>query len=220
MYPNILPRRLIIFVRKPVSTLKCSEPDCYATIKNISINSNNLAGRLSSMSPEQLFRCSVQSGLANMSWDEFNGTVVSAGCGLPDTKAQIRNPYTGVGAFTVGNYTNSGVQYSPTTGTILVLNFAECIQLTEEYYAPGSLGSFNLQMTLRVQNNHYDTWDETTGHELVIITLNSGVCVNERGTSSTFLSLLTKQDVWILFNNNPIPILKSDAWLEVYFSIA
>ena len=147
------------------------------------------------MSSEQLFRCSVQSGLANMSWDEFNGTVVSAGCGLPDTKAQIRNPYTGVGAFTLGNYTNSGVQYSPTTGTILVLNFAECIQLTEEYYAPGSLGSFNLQMTLRVQNNHYDDWDETTGHELVIIPLNSGVFVNERGTSSTFLSLLTKQDV-------------------------
>ena len=50
-------------------------------------------------------------------------------------------------------------------------------------------------MTLRVQNNHYDTWDETTGHELVIIPMNSGVFVNERGTSSTFLSLLTKQDV-------------------------
>ena len=50
-------------------------------------------------------------------------------------------------------------------------------------------------MTLRVQNNHYDTWDETTGHELVIIPLNSGVFVNERGTSSTFLILLTKQDV-------------------------
>ena len=63
-------------------------------------------------------------------------------------------------------------------------------------------------MTLRVQNNHYDTWDETTGHELVIIPLNSGVFVNERGTSSTFLSLLTKQDVWILSNNSLIPILK------------
>ena len=50
-------------------------------------------------------------------------------------------------------------------------------------------------MTLRVQNNHYDTWDEATGHELVIITMNYGVLVNERGTSSTFLSLLPKQDV-------------------------
>mgnify|MGYP000907415519 FL=1 len=190
-----IPDKLIVFVRKPVSTLKCSEPDCYATIKNISINFNNLAGLLSSMSPEQLFRCSVQSGLANMSWDEFSGTVVSAGCGAADSTAQIRSSFSGVGSYLDGTTAKTGVQYSPTTGTILVLNFAECIQLTEEYYAPGSLGSFNLQMTLRVQNNHYDTWDETTGHELVIIPLNSGVFVNERGTSSTFLSLLTKQDV-------------------------
>jgi len=78
----------------------------------------------------------------------------------------------------------------------LVLNFGEIIQLTEEYYAPGSLGTFNLQVTVRAQNNHYDSWTtEQTQHELVIIPLSSGVFVNERGTSSTFLSLLTKQDV-------------------------
>ena len=32
-------------------------------------------------------------------------------------------------------------------------------------------------------------------YEMIIIPINSGVFVNERGTSSTFLSLLTKQDV-------------------------
>ena len=48
---------------------------------------------------------------------------------------------------------NPGIQYIPTTGTILVLNFAEVIQLTEELYAPGSLGSFNLQLQVTVQNN-------------------------------------------------------------------
>ena len=116
-----------------------------------------------------------------MSWDEFSGTVVSAGCGAADTRAQIRSSFSGVGSDIDGTTATTGVQYSPTTGTTLVLNFAECIQLTGEYYAPGSLGSFNLQMTLRVQNNHYDTWDETTGHELVIIPMNSGVLVNEGG---------------------------------------
>ena len=88
------------------------------------------------MSPEQLFRCSVQSGLANMSWDEFSGTVVSAGSGPPDSTSQIRSPFTGVGSYLDGAVAKSGVQYSPTTGTILVLNFAERIQLTEEYYSP------------------------------------------------------------------------------------
>ena len=46
----------------------------------------------------------------------------------------------------------------PTTGSILVLNFAEVIQLTEEYYAPGSLGSFNLQRQVTVQNKQNVAW--------------------------------------------------------------
>ena len=73
-------------------------------------------------------------------------------------------------------------------------NFAEVIQLTEEYYAPGSLGSFNLQLSVVAQNNTYVAWAENSA-ELVIMPMNCGVFVNEKGTSSTFLSLLTKQDV-------------------------
>ena len=85
-----------------------------------------------------------------------------------------------------------------------MLNFAEVIQLTEEYYAPGSLGSFNLQVRLEAQSNHYDTWlTATEQHEMVIIPMNSGVFVNERGTSSTFLFLLTKQDVLDALQQQP-----------------
>ncbi|MFM7986679.1 MAG: hypothetical protein ACKPKO_45925, partial [Candidatus Fonsibacter sp.] len=36
---------------------------------------------------------------------------------------------------------------------------------------------------------------QTHTYELIIMPMNSGAFVNERGTSSTFLSLLTKQDV-------------------------
>jgi hypothetical protein len=159
------------------------------------LNFNNLAGLLSSMSPEQLYRNSVQSGLANMSWDEFSGHMISVS-GQRSSHAKLRSTYTGVGPYQIdaSSHPEPGFQYSPTTGTILVLNFAECIQLTEEYYAPGSLGSFNLQLSVRVQNNHYNTWP-TNSYELVVMPMNSGVFVNERGTSSTFLSLLTKQDV-------------------------
>ena len=114
--------------------------------------------------------------------------------------AVTRSPYSGVGSNLVGGRTNPGVQYVPTTGTILVLNFAEVIQLTEEYYAPGSLGTFNLQITVQAQNNQNEDW---TAYELVIMTLNSGVFVNERGTSSTFLSLLTKQDVLDALQQQP-----------------
>jgi hypothetical protein len=99
-------------------------------------------------------------------------------------------PYSGLGA-SIGR---AGVKQIPTTGSILVLNFGEVIQLTDEYYAPGSLGTFNLQLQLEVINNHKVNW-AANEVELVIIPINSGVFCNERGTSSTFISLLTKQDV-------------------------
>ncbi|MFM7984936.1 MAG: major capsid protein V20 domain-containing protein, partial [Candidatus Fonsibacter sp.] len=113
--------------------------------------STNQAGLLSSMTPEQLLRNSVQGGLANMSWDEFSGSMTSC-CGKYDgiAAAVQRSGFNRVGpnlAKTRGP--NPGVQYVPTTGTILVLNFGEVIQLTEEYYAPGSLGTFNLQLTVQ-----------------------------------------------------------------------
>ena len=48
----------------------------------------------------------------------------------------------------------------PTVGSMVVLNFAEVIQLTEDYYAPGSLGSFNLQVTVNVANNQAEAFRE------------------------------------------------------------
>ena len=47
---------------------------------------------------------------------------------------------------------------------------------------------------MQAQNNQNEEW-AANSYELVNMTLNSGVFVNERGTSSTFLSLLSKQDV-------------------------
>ncbi|MFM7980316.1 MAG: major capsid protein V20 domain-containing protein, partial [Candidatus Fonsibacter sp.] len=140
----------------------CGDTDSYLTIKNISINFNNQAGLLSSMTPEQLYRNSIQSGLANMSWDEFCGSVIScSGVRESPQSPHPYGPYIGLGANLKGPdraESNPGIQYVPTTGSILVLNFAEVIQLTKELYAPGSLGSFNLQLQVTVQNNQNVTW--------------------------------------------------------------
>ena len=195
-----IPDKLIICVRKPVATLKPYDADNYASIQRISINWNNQAGLLSSMNAQQLFRNSVQSGLANMSWDEFCGSTMGPTGTFDQTDvSDVRNIFAGQGANLSlgGGITgcgNTGVQMVPTTGTILVLNFAEVIQLTEEYYAPGSMGTFNLQLTVWAQNNTYTEWPANS-YELIIMPMFSGVFVNERGTSSTFQYLLTKQDV-------------------------
>ena len=114
--------------------------------------------------------------------------------------SEARQWYNGVGARSItdanGNVTdgNPGFKLIPTTGSILVLNFADVLQLTEEYYAPGSLGSFNLQMKANVRNNTKSNL-AASEYELVIIPMNTGVFVNEKGTSSTFIALLTKEDV-------------------------
>ena len=100
----------------------------------------------------------------------------------------------GANLISVNGNSNPGIRYAPTTGTLLVLNVGEINQLTEEYYAPGSLGTFNLQVTVQVQNNQNETWTKDS-YEFLNMTMNSGVFVNERDTSSTFLSLLTMQDV-------------------------
>jgi hypothetical protein len=192
---NCIPDKLIIFARKPIGSLTCGDTDSYLTINNISINWNNQAGLLSSMSQEQLYRASVASGLGNLTWDEFCGSVMSIS--NPQGLSQGVGPYFGGGAFTGmgGGAANDpvGCKLIATTGSILVLNFAEVLQLTEEYYAPGSLGSFNLQLTVGVTNNTQADWP--AGWELIIMPMLSGVFVNEKGTSSTFISLLTKEDV-------------------------
>ena len=140
---------------------KCTDADFYATISNITITWNNQAGLLASMTPEQLYRNSIQSGLTGLTWDQFSGSVVSVG-GLSggNYPRSMGSACAGIGPNLL-NGASPGIQLIPTTGSILVLNFAEVIQLTDDFYAPGSLGSFNLQVQgttaiqigLRIQRN-------------------------------------------------------------------
>ena len=73
------------------------------------------------------------------------------------------------------------------------MNFAEVIQLTEDFYPPGSLGSFNLQLRVSAQNNSNVDWAANTA-ELIIMPMNCGVFVTKKGPSRTFTALLSKQD--------------------------
>jgi len=166
---NQVPDKLIIFVRKQNRTF--SDTDSYLPINSISINFNNVSGLLSSSRQHDLWKMSVKSG-SNQSWLEFSGQA---------------NSHTGAYA---GN-----AQPINTSGSLLVLDFAREVPLSEEYYAPSSLGQFQLQFQLNVSNNTGANINSGNPYELVIITMNSGVFVCERGTSATYTAVLTKQDV-------------------------
>jgi hypothetical protein len=122
---NQIPDKLIIFVRDANSNGTATafaatgvRPDYFlqigsATSGGVTINFNNMSGILASATTQDLYRYSVENG-SNQSWLEYSG-----GANVP-------------GAFSVG-------KVLPTTGSMLVLAFGKDIQLSEDYYAPGSL---------------------------------------------------------------------------------
>jgi hypothetical protein len=168
---NQIPDKLIIFCRKKQSNQLNSDSDYALPITGISLNFNNNSGILSSATPETLFRYSCEAG-STQSYDEFSGITLSG-----------TNPQ--------GAASTIGTTSLPTVGSYLMLDFGQHIQLTEDYYSSGSLGNFQLQFQVNVKNTTADTQDV----DLVLITVNSGIFVTERGQSSVYTGILTKQDV-------------------------
>ena len=175
---NVIPDKLIMFVRKPIGSQINSDTDSFLALSGsnpLSINFNNVSGILSSATVQDLYRYSIENS-SNQSYLEFTGF------------ANLANQATGCGT------------KRPLSGSLLVLEFGKDIPLQEQYYAPGSLGSFSLQVNLTCQNQGAAT---LTTEELVIITMNSGVFVVERGSSSIFTGLLTKADVLEVASQKP-----------------
>jgi hypothetical protein len=162
-----------------------------------------------------------------MSWEEFSGGF--NGAARPFSTVVNQNPITNIADIASGyafgtdyaagdgaalarkNYLEEigvpGVSTVAGCGSILYLEFGKDIPL-QEFYAPGSLGSFNLQISLEVYNQSFREKFKAGDYELCIITKNSGILVNERGTTSVYLGLLTKQDV--LSTSEQEPYKKSD----------
>jgi len=173
---NQIPDKIYICVSKDVSTRANTDADAFLAINSITMNWNNSAGLLSSATQQDLWRMSVENGI-NMSWVEFSG---SAGGGSA-----------------------SPVQ---TSGSVLCLEFGKDIELKDDYYAPGSLGNFQLQFTVTATNT---SAVDATQLQLLTIVQNSGVFSIERGVSSSYLGILTKSDV--LEASRGVPIAYSDA---------
>jgi hypothetical protein len=169
---NQIPDKLIIFVRKSKSNRNLYDTDYAIPIKKISIQFNNQSGILASATQDQLWRFSVESG-SIQTWDEFigKGNVTPSAVGDPV------------------------VNEVPLLGSYLMLEFGRHIQITEDYYASGSLGNFNLQFRLDCEYYGSENLSAANAVEIVLITQNSGIFVTEKGQSATYTGVLTKDDV-------------------------
>lgn len=167
---NSVPDKLMLFVRNKQSLLTPTSADAYCAITGIRVLWNNNSGLLSSATQHSLYKMSVEA-LSRQSWDEFRG---SANVFIPPTASA------------------EGVsRIVSTCGSVLTLDFARHIALSEDFYAPGSLGAFNLQIQVDYTN--------TTGVEITpefnILTMNSGIFATQNGQSSVYTGVLNKQQV-------------------------
>ena len=177
---NQIPDKLIIYTRLAANLQSWGNPDVALPITQVAIQFNNNAGILSTARQVNLWQMSRDNGLGS-SWVDWTGFGIGSG-----EVFNASNPSLG-----------QGIALVPTVGSYLCLEFGKDIQLTEDFYAAGSLGNFNLQVNVTVQNNtiYPINANSSTQLEVVLITMNSGVFVCERGTSSTYTGILTKQDV-------------------------
>ena len=83
-------------------------------------------------------------------------------------------------------------KFVSTCGSVLMLDVGQHLNLVEDYYAPGSIGQFSLQFTVTCENYGPAM---PAGCDMVLVCMNSGSFATERGTSSTYTALLTKEDV-------------------------
>ena len=77
MQLNMVPDKLIIAVRRIISKVDCTYADNYASIDRLNVSFNNAVSLLSNHTQRQLYDASVDSGPANLSWEEFRGAAVS-----------------------------------------------------------------------------------------------------------------------------------------------
>lgn len=179
-----VPDKICIFLRRKPTTVAPASPtfnDTSCVIQGISINWNNNAGLLSSATLQDLHAYSVEAG-SNQSFQAY--------CG---------NAYSSYGG------TSGNSFLTPTAGSFLMLDFATVIQLTEEFYSCGSLGNFQLQFTLQVANQDGANI-AAGGLELVLVVVNSGIMVTDRGQTSTYTGILTKSDVLDASEQEPLSI--------------
>lgn len=165
---NQIPDKIIIFVRKRLASQTPRDADCFFPIKRLRVNFNNKAGLLTSATRWDLWRMSVESG-SNQTWAEFSGSAV-------------KYPSGG----------GAGIAEIPTCGSVLALSMGRHIEL-DDVFAPGSIGQFQLQFSVEIENLSNTPYADNT--ELVLITMNTGVFVLERGTSQTYTAILSRSDV-------------------------
>lgn len=158
-----------IFVNCPKVRLDCTDPDAFLPITRCNMTFNNVAGLLTTSNQVNLWDMSVKYGGSNQSFYEFSGKAFSTN---------------GASAGSNGVVT--------TVGSVLILEPLTCFGINESFYAPSSIGAFNLNLKITVAPRVQITGGT---YQIMMTIMNSGIFVSEAGTASKYLAILNKEDV-------------------------
>lgn len=158
-----VPDKLLFFCRKPNRTVR--DPMAFFPIIRANITFANGSGRLSSFQQQQLYQLSVANGL-QMNWYSFSGKANSWSGGVAGPSQEI-----------------------PTCGSILAIDPAKDLGLPGPYLANGSLGQFQIQVKLEIENTYPDPYVP----EFVMVVVNSGIMTTIAGNSSVYSGLVNQQ---------------------------
>ena len=139
--------------------------DVFSTIEKVDITLNNQSGILSTYSPVDLFRASVQSGSKQL-FSEFRG--------LQNERNVYETPKL------------------PTCGSILMLDFGTVIPIPQDYLAAGSLATAQFQITVTFKNNNaYSVMPQLN----TLMVYSGILSTSNGSSSSYTSGVLTKQNV-------------------------
>jgi hypothetical protein len=101
----------------------------------------------------------------------------------------------------VGKANVNGVPVS-TCGSVGLLQFGKHINISESWYAPGSVGSFAFQMNVTAGDNTGGL--TAANYELVIMFMYSGYIISELSSTSVYVGILSKKDVITASEQKPV----------------
>ena len=161
-----VPDRIFVAARIPISSQNSACPSSFLAMENINVSFDNGDGALANCSVVDLFSLSQKNGSAQ-TFSSFKGVMSVHSAAEVQKFKQI-----------------------PSFGSVLCIDPANDLNLPE-FITNGSIGSYNLSITVKVKNYH----SYPIKPELVIITSNSGVFKIQSGVSSVYTSLLTAKMV-------------------------
>lgn len=167
-----IPQLIVLYARQTISTCSAKTSDYFFPISNLSISFNNRVSLLGQFKESDLYFMSKRNGLKNVDFQQFIGY------------SQKYNPAQESGA-------NGAVNKLLLCGSIIIINPARDLSISNSYLSNSSTGQYNLSWSGSITNNTGAAVDV----ELVTLLFNSRMLLCASGQSEIIQPALNQEQV-------------------------